>query len=253
MGRAREAPHAGEARDDDATATPATDEEIVARVLAGDTALYEIVMRRHNQRLYRTVRSILSDESEVEDVLQEAYLSAYHHLAEFAGRARFSTWLVRIAVNKALDRQRRSGRVVALEACGPAASEAWPGVEPLATRIPDPEQESASLELVALLGRAIDALPIHYRSVYVLREVEDLDTREVADCLMLSEGTVKTRLHRARAMLREALDRDLGVATRKMFIFGGHRCDDLVAAVLPRLTGGPRLSGDTEGGETRRP
>jgi len=214
-----------------------SDEEIVARVLAGDLDLYEILMRRNNQRLYRAVRSIVSDESEVEDILQDAYLSAYHHLADFAGRSSFSTWLVRIGVNKALDRQRRRGRLVALEASDPASPLEQPGLQPFATRSSDPERESASLELAGLLSRAIDALPTSYRTVYVLREIEDLSTREVAECLSLEEGTVKTRLHRARAMLRESLYRRCGdrEAAQHTFGFGGARCDALVAAVLEAL------------------
>lgn len=212
-----------------------SDEEVIARVIAGDAALYEILMRRNNQRLYRAVRAVLHDESEVEDVLQETHLAAYDNLAGFAGRARFSTWLVRIAVNKAIDQRRRSGRVLPLDAPDPAPHQGRPGMQVLATHSTDPEQESASLEAAALLGRAIDALPLHYRTVYVLREIEDLDTREVAECLMLPEATVKTRLHRARSMLRDALDRDLGGVARRTFTFGGPRCDALVAAVLPRL------------------
>lgn len=211
------------------------DADVVARVLAGEVDLYEILMRRNNQRLYRAVRSILSDEAEVEDVLQEAYLSAYDHLGDFAGRSSFSTWLTRIAINKALDRKRRSGRLVALEAADTASPHAQPGVLPLATRSRDPEQESVSLELAGLLARAVDALPARYRSVYVLREIEGMSTREAADCLDLEAGTVKTRLHRARAILRESLYRDGGAWAKHTFTFAGERCDSLVAVVLRTL------------------
>jgi RNA polymerase sigma-70 factor (ECF subfamily) len=212
-----------------------SDEEVIARVMAGEAALYEILMRRNNRRLYRAVRAVLHDESEVEDVLQETYLAAYDNLAGFAGRARFSTWLVRIAVNKAIDRLRRSGRVLPLDTPDPAPHQGRPGMQVLASRGTDPERESASLEAAALLGRAIDALPLRYRTVYMLREVEELDTREVAESLAIPEATVKTRLHRARSMLRDALERDLGGVARQTFPFGGPRCDALVAAVLPRL------------------
>lgn len=220
-----------------AVAGTPTDEEVVTRVLAGDPALYEILVRRNNQRLYRAVRAILSDEAEVEDVLQEAYLSAYDHLGDFAGRARFSTWLVRIAVNKALDRYRRQGRMVAQEWTDSGPPDTLPGLAPLATRPRSPERESESRELSGLLARAIDRLPVRYRTVYILREVEGLDTSEVAACLEIESGTVKTRLHRARAQLRASLCRDLGQAAPNLFSFGGHRCDALVASVLAALKG----------------
>jgi RNA polymerase sigma-70 factor (ECF subfamily) len=215
-----------------------SDEEVVTRVMAGDIDLFEILMRRYNQRLYRAVRSIVTDEAEVEDVLQEAYLSAYDHLGGFAGRSSFATWLVRIAVNKALDRLRRSRRLVGLETVDPAHPQEQPGFIAFATNSTNPEQASASRELVDLLSDAIDALPAGYRTVYVLREIEDLNTREVADCLSLEVATVKTRLHRARGLLREGLDRDLGDCARHAFTFGGDRCNRMVSSVLEALFAG---------------
>ncbi|MCL4684724.1 RNA polymerase sigma factor [Myxococcota bacterium] len=215
-----------------------SDEEVVARVQAGELALYEILMRRHNQQVYRAVRSILRQESEVEDVVQEAYFSAYRHLAKFEGRARFSTWLVRIAVNAALDRRRRRARVVALD---PATEERLAAQsEP---RIGgndggDPEEQSARRELAHLLESAIDDLPELFRVVYVLREVEGMDTQETAESLEIEPATVKTRLHRARTLLRERLIHDFDTAALQAFPFGAERCDRLVAAVLDRLARG---------------
>jgi len=213
-------------------AHPLSDEEVVARVCAGDGGLYEVLMRRHNQRMYRAVRSILRGEDDVEDVLQEAWLAAFVHLEGFDGRARVSTWLVRIAVNKALDRLRRSSRLVGLDG--------WPE-EDLVERSDraggprDPEAQSASRELTRLLHDAIDVLPAVYRSVYVLREVEGLSTEETAACLGIEQGTAKTRLHRARARLREQLERKAGASVREAFGFGAARCDALVAHVLARI------------------
>ncbi len=212
-----------------------SDEEIVARVAAGDLPMYEVLMRRHNQLVYRAVRAILRNESEVEDVLQETYLAAYSHLGDFAGRARFSTWLVRIAVNKAVDRLRLTSRESDLD---PASEEEF--VARISALAPqqeavDPEQQSVSRELTLLLTGAIDALPPTYRTIYMLREVEGLSTQEAADALDLEPATVKTRLHRARGLLRERLYRDAGASASETFTFGAQRCDRVVAAVLARI------------------
>jgi RNA polymerase sigma-70 factor (ECF subfamily) len=212
-----------------------SDAEIVCAVRAGDIALYEILMRRHNQTLYRAVRSILRDESEVEDVLQDAYIAAYRHLSEFEGRARFSTWLVQIGVNKALDLRRRRARVVALDpeaeaqlADGEQASGGPPTGD-------DPERGSARRELARVLERAIDALPDSFREVYVLRDIEGWSTQETGASLQLELATVKTRLHRARLLLRERLAQDFDAAGLSAFPFGAERCDRVVAAVLGRI------------------
>jgi RNA polymerase sigma-70 factor (ECF subfamily) len=214
-----------------------SDEEIVARVRAGELALYEILMRRHNQQAYRAVRSILRDESEVEDVVQEAYLSAYRHLAEFEGRARFSTWLVRIAINAALDRRRRRARLVVLEPGEEDRLEARRG-PPGGGDGDDPERLTARRELARLLERAIDTLPEPFRVVYVLRDVDGMSTQETAESLALEVTTVKTRLHRARALLRDRLHQNVDRAALEAFPFGAERCDRLVAAVLHRLDRG---------------
>lgn len=211
-----------------------TDEELVERVLHGELAHFELLMRRHNQRLFRVVRSIISDDVEAEDVVQDAYVRAYSHLDQFEGRAAFGTWLTRIAVHEARARIRKAGRFTPLEAVtGPRAE----------TEIPDsnggssgPEDDASSRELQRVLTRAIDALPDSHRSVFVLREVEGLSTAETAEVLDLSEANVKVRLHRARTRLRADIDRRLGTAARKLFAFAGHRCDRTVAAVLERIS-----------------
>jgi RNA polymerase sigma-70 factor (ECF subfamily) len=212
-----------------------TDEEVVARVRAGDRALYEILMRRHNQRLYRAVRAILRDESEIEDILQEAHLVAYRSLADFEGRSRFSTWLVRIAVNKALDRLRRRSRLVALDPETEARPAESRRIASWSAASEDPEQHSARRELAHRLERAIDALPDAFRAVYVLRDVDGMSTQETAASLDLEVATVKTRLHRARGLLRERLLGEFDAGAIEVFPFGGRRCDRLVAAVLARI------------------
>ncbi len=215
------------------------DDEIVARVLEGDTALYELIMRRYNQRLYRAIRAILKNESEVEDALQETYLSAYRKLASFEGRARFSTWLTRIAVNLAIDRRRRRMRVSSLEAAQVEAEVERRDVIPLAGRILGPEAEATHLELARLLASEIDRLPDHYRSVYVLREIEGMNVEETSQCLDLARSTVKTRLHRARTLLRDALTDRVGASAEATFTFAGKRCDGIVNRVLAHLQGRP--------------
>src|SRR5215470_11201315 len=169
-----------------------TDEDIVERILGGETALFELLMRRYNRRLYRVVRGIMKDDAEAEDVTQDAYVRAFEHLDQFAGRARFSTWLTRIAVHEASARRRRRGRQIDIEDAMPTLPSAAAG----------PEQRAADRELGQVLKAAVDALPEVYGSVFMLREVEGLSTTETAACLEIPAQTVKTRLHRARALLR---------------------------------------------------
>lgn len=205
------------------------DEAIVQRVLAGEVALFELLMRRHNQRIYRTIRSILRDEDgEVEEAMQQAYVSAWLHLGQFTGGARFSTWLTRIAINEALARRRKERRFVALDG-GSIAEEAPSGA-------PGPEEQVARRELVALVERAIDSLPEAGRSVLVLREVEGLSTAETAEILGVSEDAVKQRLHRARELLRARLDEEAEGALAAAWSFEAPRCDRVVRAVMERIT-----------------
>ena len=175
-----------------------TDEQVVGRVLAGDTALYELLMRRYNQRLYRIARAILHDDAEAEDVMQDAYVRGYQHLAQFEGRAKFSTWLTRIAVHEALSRSRRRSRLQSLDNSEESNGDV---MKSLASSGRSPEQETYDRELGGLLEKAILRLPEDYRLVLMLRDIEEMSTDETAECLDLSEENVKVRLHRARAVL----------------------------------------------------
>jgi RNA polymerase sigma-70 factor, ECF subfamily len=210
---------------------PLSDEDVVRRVVAGDAALFEILMRRHNQRIYRTVRAVLRSDEEVEDVMQQAYLNAYQHLGQFAGEARFSTWLTRIAVNEALAR-RRKGALVLVQ------GDETMDIDLADESTPDPEQQAGTAELRELMEREVAALPDAFRTVFVLREVEGLSTAETAASLGVSEDLVKTRLHRARTMLRERLYRRAGVTLETIFTFGNERCDRVVQAVMARIRRG---------------
>jgi RNA polymerase sigma-70 factor (ECF subfamily) len=222
-----------------ADATKLSDLEVVARVRAGDVALFEILMRRYNQRLYRVARAILRDDAEAEDVVQQAYVNAYQHLDQFADRASFSTWLTKIAAYEALARARRRARAasaaVPIDAAPEPTEETMPA---LSTSEPSPEHQAFAGELRSLLESAIDALPDAYRSVFVLREVEGLSTSETAECLELTEEAVRTRLHRAKALLRETLYAQAGVAAASAFQFHLSRCDRVVAAVFERIGAG---------------
>jgi RNA polymerase sigma-70 factor (ECF subfamily) len=199
-------------------------------VLAGETALFEVLMRRHNRRIYRAVRSVLRDEAETEDAMQAAYLSAYAHLGSFQGEAAFSTWLTRIAVNEALSRLRGRGHLVPVEEL--------PEPEEIGGRTGDTERRAEARELVAVLERAIDRLPATYRTVFVLREVEGLSTAEAAASIGIGEELAKVRLHRARAALRSELAALLGEEAPAAFDFGSHRCDRVVRAVMARMLAG---------------
>lgn len=212
---------------------PMSDEEVVRRVCAGEAALFEIVMRRYNRRLYRVARAIVRDDAEAEDVMQQAYVNAYTHLDQFGERSSFATWLTRIAVHEALARNRRRARVTAVDDISELEGEEMERL--FGQGIPTPEQQAMQGEMHRLLESAIDALPEGYRSVFVLREVEGLSTADVAECLDITDETVKTRLHRARAMLREELYSRAGVATASAFSFHLSRCDRVVTAVFTRL------------------
>jgi RNA polymerase sigma-70 factor (ECF subfamily) len=188
-------------------------------------------MRRYNQRLYRVARSIVRDDLEAEDVMQQAYVNAYAHLEQFAERARFSTWLTRIAVHEALARVRRRRRHTEIDAM-PDRDEPGPI---LASRDPSPEQQALTGELRAALEASVDAIPEMYRTAFVLREVEGLSTSEAAECLETSEEVVRTRLHRARALLQRELLERAGSGARDAFGFHARRCDRVVAAVIGQL------------------
>ena len=209
-----------------------SDEDVVRRVRDGEKALFEVLMRRYNQRLFRVARAILKDEAEAEDVMQQAYVNAYTHLHQFEERARFGTWLTRIAVHEALARVRRRGRFEEVDAM-PEFEEKK--MERFASADPSPEHTAATGELRGILESSFDALPEIYRSVFVLREVEAQSTTEAALCLGISEDTVKTRLHRARALLRRELFDRAGLTSAQLFPFHLSRCDRVVGAVFARI------------------
>lgn len=210
-----------------------TDDEIVRRVVAGDVALFELLMRRHNQRVYRGIRSILRDDTESEDVMQEAYVRAYEHLGQFEGRSQFSTWLTRIAINEALKRLAARDRTQGLN-WGQDDGEDETMMQPVSSA-PSPEADASRHELGGFLEDAILALPAGYRAVLMLREVEGMSTADTADALAMSEANVKVRLHRAHALLRNQLFALAGAQSAQAFVFHARRCDRVVAAVMERL------------------
>ena len=209
------------------------DEEIVRRILHGDLVLFELLMRRHNQRVYRAIRSILRDDSESEDVMQEAYVRAFEHLAQFEGRAQFSTWLTRIAVNEALKRLNARGKL------DPLDQQQYEGedgtMSEFQSNSPTPEVSASRSEVKDLLEEAILALPYTYRTVIVLRDVEEMSTAETAEVLSLTDTNVKVRLHRAHELLREELFARAGANCSQAFGFPAIRCDRVVRAVFKRL------------------
>jgi RNA polymerase sigma-70 factor (ECF subfamily) len=216
----------------------ATGPELMAMVARGDPRAFELLMRRHNQVLYRTARSIVKDEAEAEDIVQEAYLLAYRNAARFRGEASVATWLTRIVVNEAtgrLRKQRRRADIIELvpgiaEGGGEDVMDEMNGAAPEA-----PDDAALRMEARKLLEARIDALPDKLRTVFMLRAVEDMSVEETATALGIPEATVRSQFFRARGLLREALARDFDSATLSAFSFDGARCDRIVAAVFERL------------------
>ena len=208
-----------------------SDEGIVQAVLAGNTALFELLMRRYNERLYRTARAITRDDREAEDVMQQAYVNAFANLRQFKGDAQFSTWLTRIAINEALARVRRRGRYEPFQDDQLGENTVVP-IRPAA----DPEHQAFAGELRDLLEWAIDALPDGARAVFMLRDVEGLSTADAAASLGVSEDVIKTRLSRARMALRRFLLERAGASAPDVFRFYRPRCDRLVASVLSQIS-----------------
>lgn len=205
-----------------------SDEELVRRILHGETALFEVIMRRYNQRLYRAARAITRDDSQAEEIMQSAYVRAYEHLDQFAGRAPFGAWLTRIAVNEALASLRRANHYAEPEGEGDP-------MDRFASPAADPEHAAANTELSRVLEHLIEQLPDTLRSVFVLREVEGMNTAETADALGISEESVRVRLHRARAILRDSLTGYASREQRKLFAFQAPRCDRVVRNVLIQI------------------
>jgi RNA polymerase sigma-70 factor (ECF subfamily) len=210
---------------------------MAARVARRDYTAFEALMRVHNGRLFRVARSILRDDSQAEDAVQDAYLNAYRRMGEFRGESAMATWLTRIVINQALMqlRQQKRDRVVVPfdegGGAGPDAAERDVADE----RSESPPDAAFRAEVRRMLERRIDELPVAFRTVFVMREVEDMTVEETAASLSIPAATVRTRLFRARALLREALARDMDTATIDVFGFAGVRCDRIVSRVLARV------------------
>lgn len=212
----------------------AADIDLAQSVAAGDRGAFTALMRRYNQTLYRTARGVLRNDSEAEDIVQEAYLLAYRSIGSFRGEAKLSTWLIRIVVNLAIRRKQRQRRDDAIFADVPDAADEE--TRDMGEHDPrTPETEASNGELRQLLETHIDRLPDLYREVFVLRGVEELSVEETAEILGIPEATVRTRFFRARHFLREGLAKDIDFALGDAFSFAGDRCDRIVAGVLDRL------------------
>ncbi len=222
----------------DLAPTPHEDDAgLAARIGRGDQAAFETLMRRYNGRLFRVARAILRDDAEAEDALQEAYLDAYRHMAEFRGGSALSTWLTRIVVNRCLMRLRRQKRerIVVPFGHGTEADPDPREVEPPDEGAESPAGATLRAEIRAILERRIDELPLAFRTVFVMREVDDMTVEQTAECLDIPPATVRTRLFRARSLLRQSLANDIENATAGVFGFAGERCDRIVSRVLAQL------------------
>jgi len=211
-----------------------SDGELVRRAASGEEAAFAAIMQRHNQLLFRTARSIVKSDAEAEEALQEAYLRAWRALSRFREDAKLSTWLVRIVINEALGRLRTRASVIPLDAAmnmiehetGTSLGDAGDG---------SPDSMAMRAQLRALIEARVDRLPESFRIVFMLRAVEEMSVREVAEALGIPEATVRTRFHRARALMRESLASEIDVAMADAFAFDGKRCDRIVAGVLARM------------------
>jgi RNA polymerase sigma-70 factor (ECF subfamily) len=213
-----------------------SDPELAQRITAGDQNAFELLMRRHNQMLYRTARSILKDDAEAEDAVQEGYLLAYRAMGRFRGDAKLSTWLVRIVANEAIARFRKRGRsaeVIQLD--GDSTAERDPEDNMSESKSERPEHAALRAQTRRLLEARIDELPDAFRTVFVLRAVEEFSVEETSAALDIPEATVRTRFFRAKSLLREALSREIDLAHGDAFAFAGARCDRIVANVMARL------------------
>jgi len=216
-------------------AVPSDDAELVRRALARDDAAFRIIMERHNRRLYRIARGILRNDTEAEDVVQEAYVNAFAHLDGFRGDSSLATWLSRITMNEALGQLRRKRLAVDLDTFEAQRTEAQIIQFPQTVTSDDPERTMAQREILQLVERATDNLPEIFRIVFITRVIEGMSVEETADLLGLQPKTVKTRLHRARRLVREQLDKQIGPVLMDAFPFAGRRCERMTNAVMQRL------------------
>jgi RNA polymerase sigma-70 factor (ECF subfamily) len=210
------------------------DADLVRRAVARDPDAVRSLMRKYNRRLFRVARSILRNDTDAEEVLQDSYLRAFAHLGEFRGDAALSTWLSRIVINEALGRLRRPrASTVSLDALPASAADII--VFPSNVRQDDPERTMAQREILQLVERAIDDLPDTFRTVLVARQIEGMSVEETAELLSIKPETVKTRLFRARELLRVQIDRQIDPVLFEAFPFAGRRCDRVIELVMRRL------------------
>jgi RNA polymerase sigma-70 factor (ECF subfamily) len=212
-----------------------SDAELVRRARGRDEAAIRLILQANNRRLYRLARGILRNDSEAEDVVQETYVRAFTHLEDFRGDSSLATWLGRIAINEALGRLRRRRSTVEWTSLPPGTLEAQIIQFPLSAASQDPEKSMAQREIQHVVEHAIDELPEAFRIVFITRVIEGMNVEETAEILELKPETVKTRLHRARTMLRENVERKIGPIVMEAFPFAGKRCERLTEAVLKRL------------------
>ena len=215
--------------------TGIADTELVQRAIARDEVAIRSIMQANNRRLYRLARGILRNDSEAEDVVQETYVRALTHLQDFRGDSSLATWLSRIAMNEALGRLRRQRPGVELSSLPPGTLEAQIIQFPNSATSEDPEKTMAQREIQRVVEHAIDELPDNFRIVFITRVIEGMNVEETAEILGLKPETVKTRLHRARSMLRENVEKKIGPVVMEAFPFAGKRCERLTVAVLKRL------------------
>jgi RNA polymerase sigma-70 factor (ECF subfamily) len=211
------------------------DSELLERARKGDAAAFDILIRRHDKHLYRIARSVLAEDQEAEDAVQESYIRAFTGLGDFRGTASLRTWLTRIVLNEAIRRRRRRRPMVDLDALHAAQERMRRPIHSLTARDRDPESAAAQSQIQKVLEKAIDSLPAAFRVVFVMRDVEEFSTADTAKLLGIREETVKTRLHRARRMLRESLGAQLASAVKDVFPFEKPRCDALVQRLLDQL------------------
>lgn len=208
------------------------DDVVVKRILAGEKELFELLLRRYNQKLYRVIRSYLRQSNDIEDAMQDAYLKAFNKLDQFRGDASFSTWLIRIGINEALQRIKKDTKVKSLhdQRAGVTSNDIIQLPDP---KDVNPEKITIGKEMKTLIEHAIDELPEKYRVIYVLKEIQGMETQELCACLNINETNAKVRLHRAKHLMKESLLRLS--ADSEIFEFGSSRCDTLVSRVMTKI------------------
>jgi RNA polymerase sigma-70 factor (ECF subfamily) len=211
------------------------DAELVRRALARDAEAFRTIMQRHNRRLYRIARGVLRNNAEAEDAVQEAYVSAFANLTSYRGESGLAAWLARITMNEALGRLRRQRPTVDIDTLEAARPDAEIIQFPLTTQNDDPERTMAQRQILQLVERATDDLPEPYRLVFVTRVIEGMSVEETAELLGIKPETVKTRLHRARQLVRDQINKQIGPVLMDAFPFAGRRCERMTSAVMKRL------------------